>query len=412
MAGGTGRGLRDRRARSLRAKLTRRRARHAGSGPLTATRSRGQHRSMAHDAAPVLVSPRHDRATARGWATALSLVLAGCAESHLAPPDLEAGEVEIAPDGTSGVVAFDVPAGVRSVTVVVEGSTRAIYALASFRLADGIEHVAPVDPSALRADYPAFSGAGADRQWPRPGTFVFQYPTLATQALPPGPASVRVASDVAGARARIRIYMPPAPGRTLHLSLVSFSSAMPLDVEPAIMDSLRATYAMAGVTVVVDEMIFAGERPSFPTPGTPSPDDAGAALVRSAQDLLSTNALPVIFIEHVADRVFGSTRGLPCPPEPESYYYGVIIDPTPESGGDDGIFLPRIIAHEVGHALGLPHPEDSTIDGEPVDDAFDDTTSFDDTIMGSALLGGPLPPLSLRISPQQAFALTRSALLE
>jgi hypothetical protein len=342
---------------------------------------------------------------------ALALVyLAGCGDSHVPMGD---DFVAFGADGRSDELSFDVPAGARSVTILVEGDPAAMYALGSLRLADGVEHVEPIAVATLRERNGSFEGTGAEMQFPRPGTFVFQYPTLATQALPPGEATLRVVSD-GSAPARVRIYAPTGSGTVLHVALVSFSPAFPLDVEPAVIEDVRAIYEPAGISIVVDERVSGPTRaPIVFGPLPPAPGDAGGELVRAAQALLDGDAFPIVFTEHADDAVLGSSRGVPCPPVPENDEHAIIIDATVDSlGADDRALMARIIAHELGHALGLPHLDGVNTDGTSWVDAFDDTEGLGDTIMGSALRGGPIPPASFRISPQQVFALTRSALLD
>lgn len=79
---------------------------------------------------------------------------------------------------------------------------------------------------------------------------------------------------------------------------------------------------------------------------------------------------------------------------------------------DRGVALVILLLVLAGHAMGLPHPEGAALDGTTLLDPFDGTTGFDDTIMGSVLFGAPLAPSSLRFSPQQAFMMQRSALLD
>lgn len=347
----------------------------------------------------------------RNW-LGVTLVLglvAGCGDSHVPMVD---DEVSFDADGRSTTFEFDVPAGARSVTVVVEGDDDAMYALGSLRFSDGIEHVVPIEPMEMRARDGSIEGRGADLQFPRAGTFVLQYPSIEAQVLPDGPATLVVISD-GTARARVRIFAPTDEGTELHVALVSFSPAFPLDTEPAVMARVREVYAGVGVSIVVDEMVTGAERPAISYEmASPTHGDSGGRLVSAAQAVLSTDALPIVFVEHRDDAALGVSRGLPSPASPDDDFYGIIIDATVDSlGADDTALMSRIIAHELGHALGLLHLDGMNPDGGTWTDPFDDTEAFDDTIMGSALLGGPLPEMSWRVSPQQAFALRRSALL-
>jgi hypothetical protein len=164
----------------------------------------------------------------------------------------------------------------------------------------------------------------------------------------------------------------------------------------------------------VDELVVAGARApiSFPDP-IPRAGDLGASLVAEARALLHTDAIPVILIEMADPGAFGLSRGVPGPPG-ASHRRAVLVDPT-----QDVLEQPRRaasrrarLAHVLGHQLGLHHPVETDVHGEIVDDGLSDTTRFDDTLMGSVLLGAPLAPSALRLTPEQAFAMTRSVLLE
>lgn len=58
------------------------------------------------------------------------------------------------------------------------------------------------------------------------------------------------------------------------------------------------------------------------------------------------------------------------------------------------------------------HVEDTPLTGPTISDPFDDTDGFDSTLMGSMVIGGAITERILEITPDQRFAMTRSALLQ
>lgn len=74
------------------------------------------------------------------YSVGLLLVLVACGGTESPSREIDRDTV-IDSSGFSEEVAFDVPAGTRSVTIVATGANDALYAIGSFMTADGTEHV-------------------------------------------------------------------------------------------------------------------------------------------------------------------------------------------------------------------------------------------------------------------------------
>jgi hypothetical protein len=339
----------------------------------------------------------------------IALSFVGCPSLHRIP---EGSGLTVGPDGWSGVLAFEVPPETASLTVVIDRDDAALVALGSLVFADGVEQIGELAMTAASSRGGGISGSPPNLVAIMPGTSAFQYPRLATQTLPAGRATLRVRSDRPGP-VEVRLFFGDGLGRDLHISLVSFRGE--IDAEPGFVRRAAEILAPAGVRLVLDEVVVAPTRPAirFET-ATPPPGDEGAALFDTARSLLRTDALPVLVVELADESPFGLSRGLPGPPIPGSHRRAVFLDPThdPSIAPDLDALVGRILAHELGHQLGLHHPDDQDVLGATVGDGLGDTVAFDETLMGSMVLGQPPTAESLRISPEQVFSMTRSALLE
>lgn len=314
-------------------------------------------------------------------------------------------EVELGNDGLSEALELEVPEGARSITVLIEGSPSAVYGLRRLTLGGEVALEFPLDITSTGFQYGFITlGPGGAQSFLRLGSFVHTYPTLESQPLPAGRATLQIVSSIPSEPARVRVFAPVGEGTELHVSVIS---ATP-DGHEAELATATEVLASAGITLIVDERVpLVDETPitlgAIPQPGGPGVERA--ALERS---LLSTDALPLIFIE--LENAQGVSLGLPASPAGGDYF-AVLIDPTNEWFGDRSRAQGRVIAHELAHSLGLFHLENPTPTGDLVPDAFDDTEGFEDTLMGSVPTNAPISEISFRVSPMQAYAMSRSPLL-
>lgn len=338
-----------------------------------------------------------------GVAWVVSSFIGGCA------PDVADGDtvvVQLEPGVPSDVIEIDVPSSARGFTVVVDGDPAGRFALASL-VVGGVEAVDPADASNLSDP---MIGTELGWQFPRRRTFAFQYPSLISQPL--GVAHIRVISDRRGP-ARVRVAAATGPGRTLHVALVSFSALERLESEPPFVGEAREILARAGIELVVDEMVAAETMGELRiATADPTPEHPMYPLLERAHVLSESGALPVLILE-LADMFAGISGGVPCPPLVEHPYLAVVIDPRPLSDAAGVRGVGRFLAHELGHALGLPHP---VALGFGVTDPFDDTPGatlgLPTGLMGYVRAELAITDADVTLTPQQVFAMTRSPLLE
>jgi hypothetical protein len=310
-------------------------------------------------------------------------------------------------NGVSSPLEFVVPGATRSVTVVAVGAETALYALGAFQTADGIEHVGvsldgPLGPSMEARYFDEQIGLmeGGLYQSIRLGTFTHVYPYAPDLALPAGSSSLRITSNAASGDVDVTLLMPEDDGASvLHLSFLTATEGAPFAPGPSLLDPLQAIFATAGITVVVDEVLALPgtgleDITEFTEPQeTPQSQSAMLALLGHAASPGSTS-LKVIGVDSLP--AAGLSLGTPGPPIPSSYYFGVIIDSLSQTSGSA-----RVVAHEVSHFLALSHVTNSGISGTTYPDPLDDTVPGDGNLMESGTV----------LTPDQAFALSRSALL-
>jgi predicted small lipoprotein YifL len=339
--------------------------------------------------APEAITVRPMKRVLVAIATLTILAACGSAADPAAPPaDAAAPDAPLREatqtitfdeNGFSEQVAFEVPPSTRSIAVVVEGEETKLHALAAFAMADGVERVG-LDTttsfaSAMQEAYFTEETGhmpGDLHQSIRLGTFTHVYPFAPEQSVVPGKAVLRVVSDAPSASATVRIFMPEDDGaHVLHLNLVRVSESASFEGDPAFVAEVRRIFAQAEIDVVVDQVdqLRGSGLDAITTFTEPqeAPDSQSAKLARMVGPKTRSNALNVMVVDSLVAGVAGLSLGVPGPPTPESYYYGVVIADAPASS------LGRVVAHEVAHFLGLQHIVNRGVSGTVYEDPIPDT---------------------------------------
>ncbi|MBA3453649.1 MAG: hypothetical protein H0T42_11205 [Deltaproteobacteria bacterium] len=334
------------------------------------------------------------------------LVLAcGCSEDAPPPPRELVLETAVGAEGVSADVAFEIPEGTRSITIVVQGADDALYALGAFALGDQAELVhlpagAPGPAMQMTYEQEQIGQLAGDLyQSIRLGTFTHVYPYRPDQNVIAGTGFLRVASNRSGP-VTVRILMPEDDGaNVLPLNLYVVSDTLADPNTPEFRSEVTRLFAQANVVVTFNgvERIpgTALERITDFSEPQEAPTSMSAMLPGLVADRMATG-LDIFFVEGLPAGVGGLALGTPGPPIRGSYYFGVVV-----RGGFPAAELARITAHEAGHFLALQHVLNRGISGRTYPDPLDDTTPGADNLME----GGTL------LTPHQAFALSRSALL-
>lgn len=314
----------------------------------------------------------------------------------------------IGASGISDRLNFDVPANTASVTAVVQGDERRLYALASLRTPDGLEHV-NIDlnrsyGAAMEKSYrdEVSTMVGDLYQNIRLGTFTTIYPYLPMQTLGTGKAELRVISNRPGGEVTVTLLMPEDNHDTkvLPINLVIVSDRE-WNGRANFLLPAQEILNQAGIRVVVDEIRYlrrsAFSRITEWTEPAERPRSQLAMLAVEGRKVVASDALNIFIVDELPRNVYGLSLGTPGPPISSSYYYGVVLR---QLESDD--FMGRVFAHEVCHFLGLQHLVDFGASGTRHFDPFPDTEPAQGNLMESS---------GLMLTPSQKFALSRNPLL-
>jgi hypothetical protein len=354
-----------------------------------------------------------------------ALLLLGCGEdgpaavptTHLQAIDL--GTVSAVP--LSDAVEIDVPRSALSLTLMAETDATGVMAL---------ELEAPGGKRIVRADDPA---ASPNLALPSARVAVAQVPIRPQVVLAPGKYFAAVAYDGIQADVHLRAFIKlpdteafdvDEAGQVYRLGLLFATPAFaPGDdaVERAI-DDAAALLEGAGLrleSVSEDVLDDAG-------PVTDSGPELDRLLVRSAG--LAESTVPVFVVEDALAGVPPAhfpafTANVPLPPVDGTLRSGIVLSAV--ALRDSADVVGQILAHEIGHALGLFHTtEMAGVAHDPLDDTAECGAAQD------ANSDGALSPAECRghgsenlmfweccatsspeISDDQRFVMLRSALV-
>jgi hypothetical protein len=334
------------------------------------------------------------------------ITLVACGESADSPPPRAASfDATVGSDGLSEEVAFRIPEGTRSITVIVQGQPDALYALGAFALGDRVDLVQlPAGPpgSAMEMTYEQEQIGqmpGNLFQSIRLGTYTHVYPYRPDQVVISGSGMLRIASNVAGP-VNVTVAMPEDDGAAvLPLNFFVVSDTLAEPSAPAFTGELQRLFTQANISLRINgiERLTGTALESITDFNEPqeTPSSQSAMLPGLVADR-TADGLDVFFVESLPTGVAGLSLGTPGPPVRGGYYFGVIV-----RGGFPAVEQARVTAHEVAHFLALQHVQNRGISGSTYPDPLDDTTPGADNLMQ----GGTV------LTPGQSFALGRSALL-
>lgn len=345
-------------------------------------------------------------------------LVAACRQGGPAEPEptrrVSLTRITFDPRGVSPPLRVVVPERTRSLTVVVRGAPGALYALAELETADGAAQVglpAATDlPVAMREAYfRSRSGVmpGRLRQSVRLGLFTAVFPDRPGAALPAGDAVVRIATTDRSHPVDVDLLLPEEDGgSTLPVNVVLVSAGSAAAPSPDALEfaaPLRAILAGGGVDLRIERVLSLRDAglaamTELSEPQEP-PDGASARLALAGGALVDGDALNLFVIDVLPEGVGGWTLGTPGPPLPDTVYSGVIAARLDGRGR-----LARVLAHEIGHYLGLWHVEHVARSGALQRDPLDDTSPGAGNLMDEDGAGTAL-------SPDQRFALGRHPLL-
>lgn len=311
----------------------------------------------------------------------------------------------IGADGRSPPLTFVIPPATRSLAIVVRGDPGARYALGALAIGDQPDLIglpasvgAPAQILAEAIDHRGGRVAGALRQTARQGLYTLIWPTTPTITPPPGPLTLVALADRPGP---ITVEVDAAPAtdaRRLHLALVSIGPAATGPDLDALVAPLTAILAGAGLELVIDRRLVLDQAapPGLELQHEPSevPSSAAAQLPGLLGRGPASPALPLFVVDGLPVGVAGLSLGTPGPPRADTYYSGVVVGRQ-----DDPARLARVAAHELGHYLGLAHPEDRLASAARLDDGLDDTSPDQPNLMNGD---------SDQLSAAQAALLRRS----
>jgi len=345
----------------------------------------------------------------------------GCAPNETAPPS-EAGGGEQRADrevlvdrevslvaGRSQAIAFEVPSDAVSITVTVAGRPEEVYAIESWRQPGGELVVGGWVDAALQAclDCPnrVLSNFGAVAALApnnpgvtlEPGEHVLEIVGFIDDIVPE-PSEADVALQI---MAKVAPTLPEAGRLDMNLHFTGAAgldaSAARTDVElQAALDELQAVYAEADITL--GEVRYLDVDPAFQTLHDFYPPTDMMELLATVHPDASPDAVNVFFVSELGDGALGKAT-VPGPPYAGTPQSGVVV------AFDESEPLSLVLAHELGHHLGLWHTQDP-IGADLVSDQLSDTGDYDTNVMSSEQRGGVLTEQQRRVLLSHPFVRT------
>ena len=156
------------------------------------------------------------------------------------------------------------------------------------------------------------------------------YPHAPGQAALGGPTELRVASDKGAGEIEVTILMPADDGgKVLHVNVLAVSETVTMASPPDFMDQAQAIFDQVGVRVVVDSVatIRGSELSTVRDSTEPQegPDSSSAKLALLGASRASSSALNVFVVDRLPTGIAGLSLGVPGPPLPASYSFGVVL---------------------------------------------------------------------------------------
>ena len=305
--------------------------------------------------------------------------------------------LDVESDGATEPFEFDIPAGTRSVGITAVGGSNDVIAVTQLTLGDGIDRVGVgrIPPVLLEnvASQHLRMVPGDVFQEAGTGVQTLTFPNSpGTGDVPPGQGSVRVSSTGRSLDLTI-VLAPDADNLTLPLDVFVSDPDLALGPDSSALTRAADLLGQAGIIVEFRTIASVDTPDGFRAEAGLRVDGPVASLVELAATV-GTDALDVFVVPQLD--VSGFSPRIPGPLVP-SPLRAVVVKSTSRPSD-----LGRVIAHEVGHYLGLHHLELYTDDHRPVPDPIPDTEPGSNNLMDAGTI----------LTEGQIEVIRRSPLLE
>ena len=305
-------------------------------------------------------------------AIASALVTAcGAAGTQQSPVDTLA----IGSDGFSQDYTFRVPEDARSVSILVTGLDTAHYALSSFRFAGGDDFVRYPDPESIRnqlgrlaSEQELMVAPGGLVQESRLGVYTLTLPFAPDQPIRPGLGSIVVMSSSENHQVEVHIVTSSGDAERLAVEVYSVDGAA---LSSRVIQEVDEIYAQAGIAIQWEtyEATRSETISALATFPLGPPSEVARVVARTKRP--DPSGLSVFVFPSLPDGVSGLSLSIPAPHDPGSAMTGIVAVPL-----NSPFETARILAHELGHQLGLRHLETRSTAGvlvlNPITDTYAD----------------------------------------